>query len=68
MKNNEEVARSNLKEKKKKLEMRSVHPRVAKPGQNTKKASFEVTMEKIAKTHDFVIRKNKTHIFISRKR
>jgi len=32
MKNNEEVASSNLKENKKKLEMRSVHPRVAKPG------------------------------------
>jgi len=32
MKNNTEIASSNLKEKKKKLEVRSVHPRVAKPG------------------------------------
>ena len=68
MKNNEEIATSNLKEKKKKLEVRSVHPRVAKPGDNTKKASFELTEAKIAKAYDWVIQKNKTHIFISRKR
>jgi len=58
MKNNTEIASSNLKEKKKKLEVRSVHPRVAKPGENTKKASFEVTGEKIAKIYEFVTRKN----------
>jgi hypothetical protein len=55
MKNNEEIATSNLKEKKKKLEVRSVHPRVAKPGDNTKKASFELTEAKIAKAYDWVI-------------
>jgi preprotein translocase subunit Sec63 len=58
MKNNEEIASSNLKEKRKKLEMKSVHPKVAKPGDNTKKASFELTEAKIAKTYEFVTRKN----------
>jgi len=58
MKNNTEIASSNLKEKKKKLEVRSVHPRVAKPGESTKKASFEVTGAKIAKIYEFVTRKN----------
>ena len=58
MTNNSEIASSNLKEKKKKLEMRSVHPKVAKPGDNTKKASFELTEAKIIKTYEFVTRKN----------
>jgi hypothetical protein len=58
MKNNEEIASSNLKEKKKALEVRSVHPRVAKPGDNTKKASFEETEDKIIKTYAFITRKN----------
>ena len=38
--------------------MRSVHPKVAKPGDNIKKASFEKTEDKITKTFEMMTKRN----------